>query len=391
MLFSPRANSVYPIFAHAGRAWLDGAELYFEAHRPAGLDRFRYSPAVAALFAPLALLPDGVGGCAWRLLNAAVFLGGFAWVCAAVLPGWGALSRGRRAALWLLMVPVAVGSLNNGQSNPLVAGLLMMAVAGVAERRWNLAAVCITGAVLFKGYPLAIGLLLAAVYPRRFAPRLALALAVGLLLPFLLQRPEYVAHEYGSWLRLMGADDRKDGPVSCGYRDLWVLCQAVGIPLSRQWYMAIQLTTAGGLAAMCLVARWGGWPRRRLLAMLWGLGTCWMMLCGPATESSTYVMLAPVLAWAVLDAWTRCNSWARHLPPISFALLAVSSAACWFPVGKDLHTLGVQPLAALLLTVALMATHLKRGSRLAVSGQSPSASEGVADGRAGARALTTSH
>src|SRR6266542_5872181 len=78
VLFSPRANSVYPIFAHAGRAWLDGAELYFEAHRPAGLDRFRYSPAVAALFAPLALLPDGVGGCAWRLLNAAVFLGGFA-------------------------------------------------------------------------------------------------------------------------------------------------------------------------------------------------------------------------------------------------------------------------------------------------------------------------
>jgi hypothetical protein len=357
VLLSPRANSVYPIFAHAGHSWLASGELYFEEQRPAGLDRYRYTPAVAAFFAPLSLLPDGVAGCLWRLLNAAIFLGGFAWLCAAVLPGWRSLSGGSRAALWLLLVPVAVGSLNNGQSNPLVAGLLMAAVAGVADRRWKLAAACITGAVLFKGYPLAIGLLLAAVYPRRFAPRLALALTVGFLLPFLLQRPDYVAGEYGNWLRLLGGDDRKDGPVSCGYRDLWVLCQALGLPLSRRWYVAIQFAAAAGVAALCVAARRARWPRRRLLAVLWALGTCWMMLCGPATESSTYILLAPVLAWAVLDAWTRWEGGGRYLPQLSFALLAVSSAACWFPVGKDLHTLGVQPLAALLLTASLLSTH----------------------------------
>jgi len=325
---------------------------------PAGLDRYRYSPAVAALFAPFSLLPDRVGGCLWRLLNAAIFLGGFAWWCAAVLPGWRSLSQGRRAALWLLLVPVAVGSLNNGQSNPLVAGLLLGTVAAVAERRWNVAALCMIAAVLFKGYPLAIGLLLAAVYPRRFGPRLALALAVGVLLPFLLQRPDYVANEYGSWLRLMGADNRKDGPVSCGYRDLWVLCQAMGLPLTRHVYLVIQLASAAALAAACVAARRAGWPRRRLLAVLGALGTCWMMLCGPATESSTYILLAPVLAWAVLDAWTNWDGWARYLPPLSFALLTVSSAACWFPVGKDLHTLGVQPWRPLLLTVGLVACHL---------------------------------
>jgi hypothetical protein len=362
VLLSPRANSVYPIFAHAGQSWLGGADLYF-GERPAGLDRFRYSPAVAALFAPFSLLPDGVGGCLWRLLNAAAFLGGFAWWCVAVLPGWRSLSPGRRAALWLLLVPVAVGSLNNGQSNPLVAGLLLAAVAAVAERRWNVAAACVTAAVLFKGYPLAVGLLLAAVYPRRFAPRLAVALAVGFLLPFLLQRPEYVAGEYGNWLHLLGADDRKDGPISCGYRDLWVLCQAAGIPISRQAYVVLQLLTAAALAVACVAARRAGWPRRRLLAMLSALGTCWMMLCGPATESSTYILLAPVLAWAVVEARTHWGGWARHLPPVSFALLAVSSAACWFPVGKDLHTLGVQPLAALVLTVALVAVYAGRRER----------------------------
>src|SRR4051794_33837879 len=64
-LFSPRANSVYPIFAEAGRHWLEGADLY----HPVG-DIYRYSPFVAALFAPFGRLPDALGGTLWRLVNA---------------------------------------------------------------------------------------------------------------------------------------------------------------------------------------------------------------------------------------------------------------------------------------------------------------------------------
>src|SRR5262249_60051181 len=126
--------------------------------------------------APVGLLPVAPGGCLWRLANAAAFLGGFAWWCAAVLPGWRSLSAGRRAALWLLLVPVSVGSLNNGQSNPLVAGLLLAAVAGVADRRWNVAAACVAGASLVKGDAPAGGLLLAAGSPRSVPPPLAPAL-----------------------------------------------------------------------------------------------------------------------------------------------------------------------------------------------------------------------
>jgi hypothetical protein len=362
VLLSPRANSVYPIFAHAGRAWLAGEALYSDA-RPEGLDVYRYSPAVAALFAPLSLLPDAVGGCLWRLLNAGALLAGFAWWCVAVLPGWRSLSRGQRSMLWLLLVPLAVGSLNNGQSNPLVIGLLLAAVAGAAARRWNVAAVCVTVAVLFKGYPVAVGLLLAAVYPRSFAPRLALALAAGLLLPFALQRPGYAAAEYESWLLHVGGDDRRDRELENGYRDLWQLCRLAGIPMSRGAYLGVQLATAAGLAGLVLAGQAARWSRRRLLTLLLALATCWMMLCGPATESSTYVLLAPALVWAVLEAWTRWQGWVRWLPAVSFGLLAASAAACWFPAGKQVHALGVQPLAALLLTVALLAAQVGGSAR----------------------------
>jgi hypothetical protein len=355
VLVARRSRGVYPIFANAGQSWLEGEGLYPATARPGVPDEFRYSPPVAALFAPLGLLPEGVGGCLWRLLNAAVYLGGFAWWCLAVLPAGASLSRGQRAALWLLLIPLSVGSLHNGQSNALVAGLLLAATAGAARARWNLAAACVAVACLFKGYPLAVGLLLAAVYPRQFGPRLVLALAAGLALPFLLQRPAYVARAYEEWFRLLGADDRKDRPLDRGYRDLWQLFRVAGIQISRAVYLALQLAAAGGAAALCLAGRAAHWPRRRLLATLLALGTCWMLLCGPATESSTYILVAPVLAAALVIGWAesgRTAAWS--LPGLSFALLAVGQVGCWFPVGKQLHTLGIQPLATLLLTVSLV-------------------------------------
>jgi hypothetical protein len=365
VLLANRASSVYPIFASAGRAWLHGETLY---PGPEGLDPFRYSPPVAALFAPFGLLPDALGGCLWRLLNAAVFLGAFAWWRRAALPGGETLGRGTVAALWLLLMPLSVGNLNNGQSNPLVTGMLLAAVAGAARARWNLAAACVTVACLFKGYPLAVGLLLAAVYPRPFAPRLVLALAAGLALPLLVQRPGYVAQAYRDWLWVLGADDRTGLPVENGYRDLWQLFRLAGVPISRDVYLGLQLAAAAGVAALCLAGRLAGWPRRRLLTALLALGTCWMLLCGPATESSTYNLLAPVLAWAVVEAWTVERSVAaRYLTLTSFGLLTLTQMACWFPVGKRVHALGVQPAATLLLATALVGGYLadlaRRGAR----------------------------
>jgi dolichol-phosphate mannosyltransferase len=364
VLLAPRANGVYLIFANAGLSWREGEPLYPGVARPGVPDQFRYSPPIAALFAPFSLLPDPLGGCLWRFLNAAVYVAAFAWWRRAAAPGGDRLSPRALAALWWLLLPLSVGSLNSGQSNPLVTGLLLAAVAGVARQRWNLAAACITVAFLFKGYPLAVGLLLAAVYPRQFGPRLALALLAGLALPFVLQRPDYVAQMYRGWAAALGADDRTDGPLSHSYRDLWLLIRLSGLPVSRGFYFGVQLAAAAGAAALCIAGRATGWPQRQLLTALLSLGICWMLLCGPATESNTYILLAPVLAWAVVEAWTSPDTArTRHLPAVCYGVLALSQAACWFPAGKQLHTLGAQPLTALLLTGGLVSGYIRELAR----------------------------
>jgi hypothetical protein len=342
---------VYPIFTSAARHWLAGADVY-----PVVANPYRYSPLVTTLLVPFGLLPDRLAEVVWRVLNAAVYLVALSAWSKVVLPH--RLTRCQQAWLFLLVVPMSVGSLNNGQSNPLVLGLLLTGIAGVARERWNGAAACIALASLFKVYPIAVGLLLAAVYPRRFAGRLLVAIGIGLALPFVLQRPAYVWAQYQGWWQQLQHADRNDLPLDQWYRDLRLLCQLCRVPLSQHVYAAIQVTAAAGFAAICLAGRWAGWPSRRLLTTLTGLGCCWMTLLGPTTESCTYIFLAPTLAWKVLESWLYHRWPVRITFLASYGLFTVSNAAVWFPAGRQLHTLGIQPLAALLLLICLLVTEL---------------------------------
>src|SRR5262245_30691830 len=117
VILRPQTHSVFPIFAEAGRCWLAGEDIY--GRQIVNLDQFRYSPAVAAAFAPWSFLPPCAGEVLWRWVNAAAFFGGLALSCRWL---WSDSSKFSAAAL--VVVPLAVGSLNNGQCNPLATGLL---------------------------------------------------------------------------------------------------------------------------------------------------------------------------------------------------------------------------------------------------------------------------
>jgi hypothetical protein len=360
---APQTKSIYPILSLAARNWIAGADLY-EQLAP-GLDRFRYSPLVAALLVPFSLLPDGVGAALWRSVNAALYLAAFAWWIRALLPS--SLSTSEWAVLFLLVVPLSVGSLNNGQSNPLVLGLLLAGVASVKTERWNLAACCTAAACLFKVYPIAVGLLLALVHPRKFAARLAVALGLGLAVPFGLQHADYVWGQYLSWWNHFQTYDRQSLIVELWYRDIRLLLLGLVGSFSAITYMAVQLLAAAAVATVCLLGCRARWPRERLLLVLCGLGCCWMTLVGPATESCTYILLAPTLAWSLLEAWRTPRRWvALTLYQTSYVLFLICQIAVWFPFGRAVHTLGVQPLAGLLLLAGILLSLLQKQHRLQV-------------------------
>lgn len=355
VLLQPNRQTVYPIFVQAGRDWLAGDGLYGKVN--AGVDQFRYSPLVAATFAPMSVLSDRIGNLVWRWLNAFALLAALAW-WARVAWAPRDFKRASLALGWLLVLvlPLALGSLNNGQSNGLVLALILASLAGSLERRWGLVSVCLAVACLFKVYPIAVGLLLVVVYPRPLGTRLAVALVLGMALPFALQRPEYVCEQYLAWFRHIGGDDRQTWPVELTYRDLRLLCRVWWTPLGARTYQLIQCAIAAAIAALCFLQRKAlrqspaiAPDEKELLLTLFALASCWMTAFGAATESSTYILLAPALAAVLVQTRQEGRPrWERVVLAGCYGLLLAAQVSNWFPFGRRFHTFGPQPAAGLV-------------------------------------------
>ncbi len=345
---APHKASILTVYETGGQRWLD-SELLYQNYRG-----FIYSPLAAAFFVPFKLMPDFASNFLWRILNAGVYLASVLWW---LKSGFHRIPPRIYGAVFLLLVPLSVGNLNIGQVNPLIIGLLLASVVAAHRQRWALSAFCVAFATYFKIYPLAVGLLLAVLYARRFSVWLALALIALGLLPFALQRPSYALDQYHAWIASRSADNRRLYAQEIAPCDLYMLLKLCRIHISERVYLAIQLLSGAAIALMCAVGRWKSWPEERLLVSMFSLVSCWMLLCGPATESATYVMLAPAVALALVASYCApAPLFMRGLVTVSFALLFASFAMGSFGHRKkEIFYMSVQPLGAALFTVYAVA------------------------------------
>jgi alpha-1,2-mannosyltransferase len=353
VFISPESKTVYPIFSASGRFWWTSTDLY-EPHRPTDVqDGYRYSPTFAILVTPFAWLPDELGGVAWRLFNVGTLFGSLAWLLRTVLQP--KPTPNLLAWLLLLTIPLALQSVNNGQANLVVIACMAGTVAAVKQKRWNLASVLMALAFICKLYPIALGMLLVLLYPRQLLYRMMLAVMASLGLPFLCQYPTYVFRQYEHWLVLLRAEDRSAVALEHMYRDLWLLIRLYGLPFSRNIYMLVQVAAGAGVAVLCWRRQRAGWSEQTLLTSTLALATAWMMLLGPATESSSFVLLAPSFAWSVVEALQASDGRARAgLLWTSCVLFAVAVLLGGFSTTVKIHALGVHSWASLLYFVYLL-------------------------------------
>jgi hypothetical protein len=280
----------------AGSHWIQGEYLY------GNWRGFIYSPTVAAFFVPFAILPPSFAYILWLILNVSVFLCGFAtFLKSNIVPG---LKRDSSALTYLLLLPCALGNLDVGQANPFVVGLLMFAIAAVQGDRWNVAALCVAVATFFKIYPFAVGMLICVVAPRRFIWRMLAALLILAALPYLFQHWSYVTEQYQAWISTRASDNRLNYSIKHAPIDLWFLIHTIAhLPIPAWFYTLIQVGTGGLVALFCIRGRWKGWSIERVLCGLYFLVSCWMTLCGPATEAHTYLLMAPALVVALVKSF----------------------------------------------------------------------------------------
>ena len=342
--FFSHSHDVFGTYADAGRKWTAAEPLYSYTRG------FVYSPLVAAFFAPFSWLPIALGSVLWRLVNATLFVGAIFWWLKAEMNDH--LPRSSFWLVYLLILPLSLGNFNNGQVNPMIIGLLMVAIIAAHEKRWTLSAVALGFSAYLKIYPLSVGLLLVVLYPRQLGWRLALTLILMGAASFLLQRPAYVLEQYQRWFSTRAADDRRMN-MDIAPRDFAMILRLLHINLSSRLVLFLQMLAGAGAAALCVIGRIQRWSERRLLTCVFTTGTCWMLLFGPATEDATYAVIAPPLAFSLVQAFQqKIDTWMRVLLSASYAILLLGLILnAFFGLKKTPALMSVQPFGALLFAV----------------------------------------
>jgi hypothetical protein len=341
-MLAPHQNTVFLVFREAGGAWVAAQPLY------AQVGKYLYSPLAAAFFAPFSLMPDWAGSGLWRLVT------GLAYLFAVV--SW--FRREERELVptglgLLLLLPLSIGNLNNGQASPLIIALLVCGCLAFLDERRTLAAACISVAAFFKIYPLAIGLLLVVIEPRKMGWRLILGILILGALSLVLQRPDYVVSQYRDWWRSLGQDQRRVSTELGSWRDAWLLLQIVHFPITAAGYAVLQAIAALAAAFFCW-QRSKVWDRPAVTWFAFAIGCLWITLFGPSTELATYIFLAPAVAFTcawVLWPMVSGGQPVRQLLPIAaYGLLLLAEALnAWVPVIRQNNYLhAIQPVGALL-------------------------------------------
>jgi len=344
----PHRLSSLTTYLTGAAAWQTSSPLYTDWRG------FVYPPGIAWFFSLLRNLPLALAAVLWRALTAGAFLFGLgALLRSGILHRIPPTSRG---IVFIAVLPLSIGNLDNAQANPLIAGLMMLSVAALQTESWTLCAFAAAVSIAFKVYPAALALLLCLLRPKELSWRIALILLFLILLPFALHDSHYVSGQYHAWLQTRLADDRFHYPMKDAPLDLWYLLVRLGnLPVSVRAYEAVQVLSGISLAALLWIRSRRGVARPDNLALLYLLASVWMLLLGPATENQTYVVLAPAASVLLIQSLYSGSSSSRILAISGYAfLLAAVCRNSLIPSLKSPLLMAIQPIGALILLAAIL-------------------------------------
>lgn len=324
------------VYAPASWNWWAGRDLYYVAT----IDGFLYLPQAAILYTPFAWLGHPVGDIVWRLFGLSLFCGGL-WRLANVF------SRAHAVRVFAVGSFVALfptfNALRNAQANLPMAGIMLISVADLIERRWWRAAIWLALGFAIKPIILVLILLAAAIY-RPMSWRLPVALAVCMLMPFAAGGFHYVLHQYDlCWIKMtMSAHPDR------AFSDLRGLLWSLGWMMPMPLYTALQMIAAVGTLWLCVYAL-RRWPEPAGSAFVLTLCCCYLMLFNPRTEENSYVILTPMIALPAgllfLDDRRRWAAW------VLVALSVGLTGNLW---GYKLTVYWLKPLTCVIFVVLVL-------------------------------------
>lgn len=339
---SGSGRSVTYQYSWAAERWLQGVDIYEMGGRG-----FLYLPQAALLYLPFNLLPHVAGEIGWRLITLGTFAAGvYRLTRLAETNGGGRLFL----ITTCLTIPLSFSAARNGQATLVMAGLMMLSLDELTQRRWTRAAVLLCLGLAFKPLTFVLMLVVAAIY-RPMLVRLAIGTVVLALLPFFTQEGSYVLDQYAGFAGMLRSATQLG--IDRPWAQLFGMLQIAGISLPEPIQTLFRVTAAGAT----LIAGW--WVHRRLPASrcalyLYALAGCYLMLFNPRTENNTYALIAPALGVFCGEAFRVERNRVLGCVLILFALGTVCSYEIGTRLTPGVHPVWLAPLMCVGFSLVLL-------------------------------------
>jgi alpha-1,2-mannosyltransferase len=334
---SPRDRRTDGVYLKAALAFVKSEPLYKQ-----GQHGYLYPPQSAIIYLPFSFQPRLASETLWRWAGLGLLATGVWRLSVPVSRARWKWDGDAFLLATLLVLPVALGSLRNGQMNLHIGAVFAHGCAAIQGRRWREGAAWLSLSLACKPTSIVVVLLFGALYPGLWIP-LAAGLLLVAALPYANPHWGYVTEQYRTGIaKVLEAGQ----PGAGNFSDLTNVLRQVGVEIPFAAMSAIR--AAAALATLGI-----GWLARRRFdssfaaLFVLAIGAAYLMIFNPRTEGNTYIIMG--IPAAVMAAWALRREVSVPAVLLASYCLLLGCVHLAMPRGKDRV---VRPTTTLLFLMA---------------------------------------
>lgn len=255
-------------------------------------DLYKYSPTFAFFMIVFNYLPNNLGLILWNCLNIFVLYG--------ALHSIKSIDASKKIILLLYILSELILSIQNSQSNSILAGLTIITFNLLEKGKNNQASLFIVLGTFIKIYSI-VGCLLLLLYPNKLKSFIYLAIwfILFLFLPLLITDFNSLIWQYKNWLALLGKDEKESIGMS-----FYVFTQFV-LPVKSYKFISLLI---GIVILLSPFLKFKLFSNALFRLNYLGLILIWMVVFNYKAESPTYIIaMAGIGIWFFTSKKSKLN------------------------------------------------------------------------------------
>lgn len=320
----------YIIFRQSFFHLIEGKDMYI-LHPTEYYDLYKYSPSFGLFMGLFAYLPDIVGLILWNSLNVIVL-----FFAIRKLP-----FSDRNITFFLLFIIIElVTSLQNSQSNALLAGLMIAAYTSLSRGKPQWATLWLVLATFIKVYGV-VGFAMFLLFPQKpkFLLYAALWTIILLFLPLLVTTPQLLADQYISWGNMMRADQEASFGLSVmGWVQKWF-----GLADLKE-----EVTIAGMLLFFVPFLRIKQYKEPLFRILILAFIMIWVIIFNHKAESATFIIaLCGICVWYFAEPATKARTFLFWM---AFTFVSLSHTELFISIRDEvIDRFALKPFACIVI------------------------------------------